>query len=51
MPDSGQDHTTDSDDGFFMSTACFDMLIASSNAGCFFDLIKAFTTCTRTGLK
>ena len=28
MPDSGQDHTTDSNDGFLVTTACFDMLVA-----------------------
>ena len=28
MPDSGQDHTTDSNDGFLVTTACFDTLIA-----------------------
>ena len=26
--DSGQDHTTDSNDGFLVTTACFDMLVA-----------------------
>lgn len=29
MPDSGHDHTTDSNDGFFVITANFDTFIAS----------------------
>lgn len=28
MPDSGQDHTADSNDDFLVVTACFDTLIA-----------------------
>ena len=28
MPDSGQDHTTDSNNGFLVTTACFDTLVA-----------------------
>ena len=27
MPDSGQDHTTDGNDGFLVTTACFNALI------------------------
>ena len=29
MPDSGQEHTSDCDDGFLVSAACLDTFIAS----------------------
>jgi len=33
MPDSGQNHTTDGNDGFLVTTACFDTLVAVGKFG------------------
>ena len=51
MPDSGQDHTADGNDGFLVATACFYAPIAGSESRIFFGLVKAFAICTKTGLR
>ncbi len=36
MPDSGQEHTADSDDGFLVTTACFYAAVAIGDFGMLF---------------
>ncbi len=48
---TGPTSSTDGNDSFLVTTACF---LYDDNVGkfrMFFDLIKAFAICTKTGLK
>ena len=38
MPDSGQDHTADGNDGFFVTTACFYTAITGNKFKMFFQI-------------
>lgn len=48
---SGQEHMTDGNNSFLVTSTCFYASISGSNFRIFFDLIKALATCTKTGFK
>ena len=51
MPDSGQEHTADGDNGVLGPATGFDMEIMFCDFRVFIELCKAITTCTRTDLR
>lgn len=51
VPDSGQEHTANGDDRFFVSASSFDSAVAFPKSGCFLEFIRALAICTRIGFR